>query len=804
MLYSYDWLKQFVPAIPAPQKLGELLTLHSVEVEEVIDSAAAFEGFIVGAVQSVEAHPNADKLRVCTVQTGANASAKVVCGGTNLEVNHLYAFAPLGTTVQWHGEKEMVLEAVEIRGVESQGMICASDEIGLASLFPKKEEKEVLDITNVVPTGTAPGTPLAEALGLDAVLIDIDNKSMTHRPDLFSHRGMAREIAAVCGVEFKDEAIPVANISQSTLKVDIKNNELCSSYVAIECEVEVGDTPKEIARRLHECGIKSINNVVDITNYVMIEQGQPLHAFDALRVEGETIFVRTAKKGETLVTLDNEEKKLTGQVLVIADSKKPLAIAGVIGGKESGITEATKRIIVEVANFDAVNVRKTTQQLGVRTDSALRFEKGLPLSFIDDAVNRVIELLQQHAGAKNISVQASARKEPEQQTLHPINLSSKDITRALGVELTAKQVEDYLKRIGCNVDLGESADGQFSMNVIPPPHRTDLYIPEDIIEEIAKLYGVNNIPDQQLHGVLHVPEDQPEITAREQIRSILAGLGCTEIYNYSLYGEELIRAVGYDPEKDHVRLANVLSEDVRYLRINLLPRMLENVSRNQYNTPNDLQLFEIGHVFFSDREVQQLGIVVTGKEAQRKLRGIVEELFIAAHIPYSLNQISQQKEGCEYWGQYANNKAVEVQLQNKIAGTFGTVDEEVLERLNINTPVAFATLSIPVIAQASKKPVVQPISPYPAITIDLSFMMPKEMQWGQIEQALEKHFAALLQNVTIFDIYSGEKLPEGMKSIAFSLELQAPDRTLEMKEVEQLRDQCCAALAKDNVQLRAE
>lgn len=478
MIFSTDWLKEYVKDLPFPQELEEKLTLHSVEVEGVVDSAALLDGIVVGEITSVEKHPDADRLNVCQVADGAGEHT-VVCGGSNLREGMRVAMGRVGAKVQWHGEGDLVeLKPAKIRGVESHGMICAADEIGLGTQFPKSDEREVLDLTDV--TEATVGTPLADALSVGGALVDIDNKSMTHRSDLFCHIGMGREIAAVFDVPFELPSLPELPTADA-LNVTI-NSDLCSRYMGAELTVQVAPAPDFIRQRLQECGVKSINNVVDITNYVMLEWGEPMHAFDADTLDGD-VQVRLATRGEKITTLDKEEKELDGETLVIADSTKPIAVAGVIGGLDTGVTDGTTRIILEAATFDALTVRQAAQKIGSRTDSAMRWEKGIPPQLAERGMARALELLQEHAGAELVSITDEYPSTPAAQ--EPIELTATELTRLTRVEFDAAQVEALLARVECSVDSAHEGNAT-TYHVTRPWFRGDLNIKEDVLQQPRK------------------------------------------------------------------------------------------------------------------------------------------------------------------------------------------------------------------------------------------------------------------------------------------------------------------------------
>ncbi|MCW1929988.1 MAG: phenylalanine--tRNA ligase subunit beta [Candidatus Kerfeldbacteria bacterium] len=785
MLFSYQWLKTYVPSIPEPNILKEELTRRSVEVESIADAYPLMRDIIVAEVRAVDRHPDADRLVVCNVYDGKN-EIQVVCGGSNVRAGMRVALAPVGATVQWHGEGEpIVLEKAKIRGLESFGMICSTSEIGLAGIFPP-HEREVFDLSG---TQAAPGAPLAQALNMHDYIVDIDNKSMTHRPDLFSHRGLAREIAAVFNLEMHLAEVEDTIGNVPAMHSVVEDAEACRRYRLIELEVTVAQAPEIVRNRLQLCGIKSINNVVDITNYILLEYGQPVHAFDAEKVSGDMI-VRRARTGEKIETLDHETHELTPDVLVIADTEKPRAIAGIIGGVDSAITESTKRVYLEVAHFDAVVTRKASQHVGVRTDGVLRWEKGPSEELPTYSAPATVELLKQYADAK---VLRAIDVYPKKRVQQSVEVAQSAIARLVGISIPLEESAQMLTRLGCVVVTKK--DG---FTVTPPWFRMDLNIQEDVIEEVVRMYGIHRIPEQYLRGELRVAVVDPEVALQRRVREQLALMKYSELYSYSFYGDVQLKR--YDiASEPHVEILNPLSDDLKYLRVSLLPNMLNTVVRNSVHE-GVLNCFEIGHVYFADREVRQLAIVTTGSNAFRRLRGIVEQLLTTLTVPYHSSVVNQslgQSSLCPFWQWYEGAQALEYRSGTEILGTIGELAAPVASRIKMKYECAFATLSIPQMVhdEAITKTIRIP-SEFPALPLDLSLVVPESVAWGEVERVARVHGGVLLQNIELKDIYTGAPLEKGTKSFLFRLEFQAQDHTLAMNEMEEWRDQFVAECSK--------
>ncbi len=558
MMVSFSWLKQYIdlPDSVTADEVARALTMSTVEVEGVHHKGKGLENIVVGKVVACEKHSNADKLKVCTVDVGSE-KLQIVCGGSNVHDGMLCAVAKLGAKVRWHGEGEPVeMKEAEIRGVKSFGMICASTEIGLGDMFPVKEEKEILDLSDTTPfpflhKEGGIGKPLAEVLGLGDTVLEIDNKSMTNRPDLWGHYGMAREVAAVFKKTLKIYPVKSggAGISPKAklfdrVKVKVEDAKLCPRYMAVAIDgVKVGPSPAWLAQKIQAIGLRPINNIVDITNYVMYDLGEPMHAFDKSKVQSPkskvvNIDVRRAKDGEVFKTLDGNVHKLDSSMLVIASDEKAVALAGIMGGEESGISAETTTIVFEAANFDAATVRKASVKLGLRTDSSARFEKALDPNLCEQAIAKAVELTLQLCPTAKV-----ASKVIDEKKFHlyqgPIELTWDFLNKKIGVEIDKKEVAVILTRLGFGVK--EKKD---RLLVTMPTWRAtrDISIPEDLVEEVARIYGYNNIPVKLPAFPIVPPAVNEERALEWKLREIFSqGLGYSEVSNYSFVSEAQIK-----------------------------------------------------------------------------------------------------------------------------------------------------------------------------------------------------------------------------------------------------------------------
>jgi len=610
MLISKNWLSDYVNLEKVtPEDLAEKLTIRTVEIEGVSTLGELLHNVVIGLVNKVEKHPDADRLKVCHVDIG-NGEVQVVCGGSNVTKGMKVALGKLGAKVKWHGEEELIeLKKTKIRGVESFGMICASEEIGLGELFPQKDEKEIIDLSHL---DFEIGTPLMKALAQDDVVLEVDNKSMTHRPDLWGHYGIAREASAIYQkklIEYKPAKIKAGR--KRKLSAKVKDKILCPRYMAVAMSgIKIGSSPSWMQSRLQSVGVRPINNIVDITNYVMLDIGQPMHAFDGSKI-GDEIIIRNAKKGEGIDTLDGQKQTLTSENLVIADKNKAIAIAGVIGGANSEVEEGTTDIVFESANFDSTNVRKTSTAIGVRTDSSSRFEKSLDPNNAEIALRRAVELVKELIPGAEVSSNIVDESNFELNQ-GPIEIDFSYIEERIGESIEMGIAVNILDRLGFGVKV---KGGVFSVSVPSWRATKDISIAEDIVEEVARIYGYENIqPTLPTFGI-KPPANNPIRSLERKITEQLAyGQGYSEVHNYSFVSGQTIVRVGLN-KKDYLELDNPVSKERPYLRKHLIPNLLEKIEMNAHRF-NSVKLFEIGRTFDNkniERQDTMLAVAFTQK-----------------------------------------------------------------------------------------------------------------------------------------------------------------------------------------------
>lgn len=794
MRISFNWLKEFVrlPGSITAQEVAEKLKLSTVEVEEVITLGAPLQNVVVGKVLSAEKHPNADKLKLCQVAVGTE-TVQIVCGGSNVAAGMLTAVAKVGAKVKWHGEGDLVeLVPVKIRGVESFGMICGADEIGLADRFPKKEEKEIVDLSSLK---LKVGLPLAEALKLNDAILEIDNKSLSNRPDLWGHYGLAREVAVLTNhsvAPYQTTPIPKANAM--ALTVQVENKTACPKYMAVAMSgIVVGESPTWLKEKLAAVGVRSMNNIVDATNFVLFDLGQPLHAFDR-KVIGDEIVVRNAKPGEKITTLDEKERTLSDDMLVIASPNKALAVAGVMGGRESGIQNTTTEIIIEAANFEAGSIRQTSTRLGLRSDSSARFEKSLDSNLCKLALERMVALVRELCPTAQVASKVMEIGKPALFT-GPLIIPIDFFERKIGVAIPIKTIVAILLRLGFGV---KEKKGVLAVTIPSWRATKDISLPEDIVEEVVRIYGYEKIPATLPLFPINAPFKNDLHVLTGTVRDILVKeLTYTEVYNYSFISGTQIAKLGDDLNK-YLELNNPLSKEKPYIRRHLLPNLLENASSALANR-EELKIFEIGTVFAAgkpgpraerngDELLPRQDIWFTGLYVHKKnttpfteARRIAETIFASLHVAWEAAPIDR----VEPWEHPARLTllsclgtvtGVLFELHPEIAAAFGLAERVGVCSINLSTLVEIAP-------NTAAKVSFQPIPLYPEVTHDIAFVVKKEITHGAII-ALFKKSDPLLKKVELFDVFAGKGMEAGKKSMAYHLTYGSNERTLTSDEVD--------------------
>lgn len=787
MYISLDWIKEFItlPKKATMEDISEVLTSHTVEVEGAVSQGAAFEKVVVGKVLSVAKHPNADRLRVAQVDV-KHEELTIVCGAPNLEKGQLVAVSLVGAKLP----NGLEIKESEIRGQKSSGMICAEDELGLGE---SHEGIMVLEKRAKV------GQSFAEYLGLDDTVLEIDNKSLSNRGDLWGQYGLARELGALYGAPLKpylkeDVFLPGSESGLPELEIKVEEKKLCSRYMAVRVDnVEVKPSNPLIRKRLLAMGLKPINNIVDITNYVMWELGQPMHAFDAAKVEN--IVVRSARKGEEMVALDGKAKQLDPSMLVIADTKEAIAVAGVIGGQDSAVSSGTTSIVFEAANFDPISVRRTAQSIGSRTESSVRFEKGLDPRDCEIALKRALQLLQESCPEMSVSSQAADIRHYDEAS-KTVALSYDWIELKLGERIDEKKIKDILERLGFQLEEKD----EFLQATIPSWRAVkDVAIVEDILEEIARIYGYDRISSHFPEVELSLPVVMEDRDLEDRVKDILCrDAGFSEACNYSFVGEAALKKAGFDPV-DYLKLANPLSQQLAFLRQNLLLGLLSSVRTNQFNYPH-VAMFEVGRVFvdvpgrynispdkateYLPHQGKKIALVYSSSEGDclAKAKGAVSLLL---HEILGEDGRFASVEEAPSWALgrgYAN-----IYAREEPVGYVALLDKQVASDFGLKKEVAYAEISFDDLLEASRRAPERKyrgLPKFPAVSRDLAFVIDEEIEYNDISEEL-RTCGQLMSRFELFDIYRGEEVGHGKKSLAFHIWYQAQDRTLTSEEVEE-------------------
>ena len=786
-----SWLKEYVDFSLTVQELSERLTMAGLEVGATEVVGGNWNDIEVGKVIEVKPHPNADRLKLVTVELVKGRST-VVCGAPNVREGIKVAFAHVDAElIDGHTGEKVKLKPAKIRGVVSEGMVCSEKELGISD---SHEGILVLQDDAVV------GTPLSDLLG--DIVLDID--ITPNRPDCLSIIGIAREIAAITGNKVHIPEIKYdepQGAVDSFASVKIVEPELCPRYCAsVLTDIKIAESPQWMQRRLQACGMRPISNIVDITNYVMLEYGQPLHAFDCDEISGKQIIVRTAKQGESMSTLDGVKRELNPKILVIADRDRAVAVAGIMGGADTEVTGKTRTVLIESANFNQAVIHRGSLALRLGSEASLRFEKGLSKELPLIALKRATQLLSELAGGN--AAKGIIDIYPGKQEKVTIPLPASDVKRLLGIELA----EDEICKALAGLEFGcQKAQPKGTIRVSVPWWRTDVRYKADLIEEVARVIGYDQIPTTMLSSALPKYVSAPMIALRQKLRDILISCGFQEILTYSLTNLETLRLLTPDlnlPGPEPMKVANPMSKEQEYLRTSIRAGVLATLARNERHQEQSIELFEIGKVFIPrerdlPHEQELLCAVVCGVQKRSSWRGEEEPMdFFTAKgvVEIILSRLGLRGDFEEVKDKsLLSGKTAAVIVGGDKLGVVGEVHPQVLKAFDIQRSAYLIELDIDkLLPLAAETKTYNTIAKYPSTSRDIAVIVDEKVSYQQIYNIIKSF--SLVQTITLFDYYLGEQVPSGKKSLAFSVVYQSASHTLTDNEVDQVQKQILSRL----------
>ena len=807
MRVSLNEIKKYVdlPNNLSDKQIAYDMTLRTVEVEEVEDVSRKYHDIVVGKILEVKKHPNADRLKICITDIGEDKPVQIVCGGSNLYEGEYVVVSKPGAEVVWHGEGEPVkVEETKMRGETSYGMICASSEVYLSDFFPATDETEIIDLKGIE---CEPGDNISDIVEMNDTVLEIDNKSLSNRPDLWGHYGIARELSAIYNVPLKN--LPKYELDKSLPKyhVEIQETEKCHRYVAVEIDgIYEKESPIWMKSLLSKAGQRPINAIVDITNYVMMIVGQPLHAFDRTHVNGEKIIVRNAKEKEELLLLDNNTIKLTTDDLVICDANDAMALAGIRGGKKDSILPDTKGIVLEVANFSANTIRKTGKRFAEKTEASIRYEKGIDTQRVDEGVNLALRLIKEIFPDSKIVKYKDTY--PNETNKNKIKISEKFLDKRLGKKIPKEQIEQILTSLGYELSYN---NGEYE--VIVPTWRStgDVTIKDDVMGDIARILSFDSFEAKPINITVEQPIIQNDILLDRRIREYLA-YSCDfyEIYTYPWIDEKYIYAAKIDTTNS-LLLATPPAPELAYLRSSLIPGILEAIVKN-LRYYDEFKLFECAEIYqkgdyrpsSKDEILPIQGNYLTGcivgkdaKEIFYEAKGVIENMTRNCHM----ESIKLEKIEKPAWTD--KNAYLNITKDNEIIGSLGllsvqTMTESKVKRTNVAIfEINFDKL-VPYNSRTNKY---ERLPELPLVEKDLSILVDKEISWKKIEESIK----SMVKEVEFIDEYKGNQIPDGKKSITLKVRMMNEGTTMTSEEINEKMNAILNILDKEcGATLRAE
>ncbi|MBC2714200.1 MAG: phenylalanine--tRNA ligase subunit beta [Desulfobacteraceae bacterium] len=789
MKISINWLKQYVPINIPPTELADKLTMAGLEVEGITEKFQYLDSVVVGKIIEVHPHPNADKLSLCKVSIGEQ-TITVVCGAPNAKAGMKIPCALPGAVLSGG----LAVKKNTIRGESSEGMLCSESDLELGL-----DKSGLMVLSEELTEGVSINT----ALNLSDTAFEIG--LTPNRPDCLSFIGIAREVATMVNQPIK---LPEINLPQTSGRIDdftsvtIENPELCPRYAArLITDITVAPSPFWLQDRLLSIGLKPVNNIVDITNFVMMELGQPLHAFDFDRLAENRIVVRTARDKEVFTTLDDKERRLTENTLMICDGERPVAVAGVMGGVNSEIEENTTRVLLESAYFNPISIRKTAKHLTLNSDASHRFERGVDPEGTVVALNRAAQLIAEIGNGNLIG--GVIDEHPSPPFAKSISLSVTKTNKHLGTDLNQPEIAAYLKSVEFNVKITD----EDTLAVLPPTFRVDVSRPEDLMEEVARLWGYNNIKTTfpKISGVTNLPNQSIEI--KNQIIDMMAGYGFSESISYSFIGKDAcdrLRLPENDERRRMLDILNPISEDMAVMRTSLIPGLLETMHRNLSHQIKNLKIFELGKIFISNGQAQQptetemLAGLWTGTRFNMTwhskpvscdfydLKGVLEDFF---HY-FGMDRVSFSKMGDELCSYTKAGHTAQILLDGNPFGLIGEIDATVLNNFNIKQPAFIFELNINTfISNLPETKMFVPIPKFPFTDRDITLIVDNHVQAGDIIEKVKFFEEKLMEDICVLDVYSGKPIPAGKKSISLRIIYRSFTETLSDQHVNLVHQQ---------------
>ena len=800
MKLSLFRLKHYIDISLSPEELANALTMAGLEVEEIETVGKIPDGVIVAKIISRRKHENSDHLSICEVFTGTE-TLQIVCGAPNCDTGNIVPLATIGTVFPDGEGGTFTIKKGKIRGVESFGMMCSAKELGLS-----EDHKGLM----LLPGTFEIGKPLQEYVPTDTVYtLEIT----PNRPDWLSYWGVARDIAALVGGEVKfpaPESVPTELAGDWSNLVTVEAPDLCPLYTArVIRNVKVAESPAWLKASLAAIGIRPINNIVDITNFVMMELGEPLHVFDMRFLKGERLVIRRAKENEAITALDGKRYDLTTNDLVIADTEKPVAIAGVMGGEYSGVVGDTTDVVLESAWFDPASVRATSRRLGLSSEASYRFERGADRAMIVPASMRAAQLIRE-LGSGNVVSPLISVAEPEK-PVRVIDLKYDRVRSLLGMDVGNRRIDDILHSLGFATVRQSESGASFS---VPSWRDLDVMGPADLAEEVARIHGLDKLPDVPIKATQSDISDDAVLKITH-LREQLADVGLYELVSNSMMSEASATRGGIFEPADLIRPNNPISLDLAVMRPSLLPCLLDAVRYNVARKNYDLGFFEIGHVFCANQakfpeERDEIGIAITGcahPERYSKERGLQYDFFDLKGI---LESVLTRRRLASFSfvpaedPRFAPTCCAELIIDGKKAGVLGQASDELTKGMRLNTPLFIALIQLDVLLGASKRSEYYvPVSQFPSVSRDIAFIAPAKLRNQDVVDFIRKMHLPHLESVALFDVFEGKAIGEGKKSLAYSLVFRSPERTLTDDEVNVLYEKVRKNLAEGlKVELR--